>query len=179
MKPKQFFYGLAGTAVVVLLGAAYMYWSSVSSLGAKSRQLGQLLADVKLAQDKSDQLKALGADYDQRVKPKLKALGILLPRDKDQAKIADQVNAVARSSGVTVSGLTFASTGEGSVAVAGPAQSVPVSFVATGSYSQFQQFLQGMENFPRLSDITSLGLTKSGTGNDVTANLTLNVYYKP
>lgn len=179
MKPKQVFYAIAAAAGVALLATGYMYWISAASLSAKSQQLGELLADVKLAQDKSDQLKVLSDDYNARVKPKLGLLGTLLPRDKEQAKIADQVNSIARSSGVSVSGLTFSATAGGAPAV-GPALSVPVTFQAGGSYGEVMTFLQGIENFPRLSDIATLSINKgSADGDDVSANFTLNVYYKP
>lgn len=179
MKPKQFFYGLAGVTGLVLIATLYLYWSSAASLSAKGKQLGELLADVKLVQDKSDQLRTLDADYQKRVKPKLQALDVLLPRDKDQAKIADQINAIARQTGVSVSGLNFTSASAATGPAAGPAQTVPVSFTTNSSYGEFQAFLQGVENFPRLSDITKLTVSKGSTDNDVTASFSFNVYYKP
>lgn len=162
MKPKQFFYILSAATGIVLLITGFVYLKTALGFRAQNIKLGQTLADIQVAENKSDQLAILGNDYETRVKPRLGLINQILPAEKKQEEIIAQISDLAEQTGVAISGLSFppASAEAAPSGVAGTAP-VQVTFTAAGSYAESYAFLQGLENSTRVNDILEVGFTKS------------------
>jgi Tfp pilus assembly protein PilO len=127
---------------------------------------------------------------------------LLLPSTDEQYDLSVQVEALARSSGVTLTGLAVSAAAATSTLPkttpakddvvtssptpapkeAAPAAVVPlkvtVNLAITGSYAQVQEVVKGLTRLDRLTQIDQLSVT-SGTGGSVSASITAISYYLP
>ncbi len=181
MSPRQFFFGLISLTIVVLIGGGYFFFHATNKYSQGNKKLDRLLADIKVLQDQSQRQRQLKHDYDHKVVPKLPLLDRALPKDKDQALATQQISDLAAKNGVAFTNIQFTpSQGPSATSQTQSANGVlalPISFSTTGSYNQIQEFLQGIENFPRECDIVNVSL--SASENTVSANLIVNMYLLP
>jgi Tfp pilus assembly protein PilO len=180
MTPKKFFFILSGLlAVMVLLGGAGYYYGT-QSLHQGTVQLSQRLADGEIAEEKLSRLSDLEIQY-RRLSPVLTQLDEALPVQKNQSELSLQLQNIANASGMSIKSISFpASTAPSATSQTvkdGDILAMPVTFDLTGSYQQFQTFLQKQENLSRYTSVTSLDI--SGTGDALKFSVALNAFIKP
>jgi len=171
---------IAGGALVVVI----ILWvalispqnSKLSSLQAQSQSLQQqesaLQAKLASLQSEGQKLSANCADL-QRISTQIPSVQSPTDIDAEESSFENQFNALAGSSGVTLDQFSgFAGAGAGSTAaatpVAGAAASpagvtaVPTTLTVHGNYAQVTDFINGLDQFPRLFVIQKFILA-SGT----------------
>lgn len=181
MKPKQFFYILTGLMIAIAGLGGYAYFKYFQKIQAQTKKLGFILADKQVASDKAALLKQLEKQYGETVLPLLPNAQTALPKTKSQSELARQLKALADSTGVSLSGLTFKASSQPSATSQTDSEegllAMPVNFDVGGSYAQVYDFIQRLEYFSREANIKSVGLSAGSAG--VTAQLDVIVYLKP
>jgi Tfp pilus assembly protein PilO len=130
------------------------------------------LARQKELEDKSKNLSPEGVTK----------LTSMLPDGVDNVGLILSLNALAASSGLSISSIdvSTASANAASSAQSGggsnPVGSVDLTLAASGDYSAFQTFLRGVERSQRLLDVKDLRVTGSNTGT-YTYQMTLRIYW--
>lgn len=100
----------------------------------------------------------------------LSQLETLLPDSVNNVGLILDLNALAARSGLSLSNLDVAAvnantTARGALPAAlSPMGSINLSLSATGSYTAFQSFLQGVEKSARILDIQDIAIKGSDTG---------------
>ena len=157
--------------------------SKLSSLQAKETTLNsqQVELQAKLSSLRSERqsLSAHCADL-QKIVTQIPSVQSPTDVDAEESSFEGQLNALARSSGVTLaqfSGFAPASAAAASTAThAGAATPtdvtpVPTTLTVTGNYGQVSAFINGLDNFPRLFVIQNFTLA-NGTGAATTSGST-------
>jgi Tfp pilus assembly protein PilO len=184
MQPKQFFFMLVAVIGALVVGIAAGYYYLSTNLKRQTVTLSERLADVEVADDAIAQLRLLEKQY-QKAEPLVPALEASLPRTKQQTEILIQLQQLAARSGLSLPGITFASTAGLPTPVSqsikeGDVLMLPVNFQTTGSYEQLSSFLQGLERFNRYTKVAGLNVTRvENRPKTLTFSVNLNVYFKP
>lgn len=169
-------------AVAVALIAAFWFvaWSptghrlatarkAVASANADHDQLQAQLVSLRAGQRRLPELKA-----------QLAALDQLVPATVSLDTAVDQISAAAAAAGVSVATLTPTAQGStsslSSSSSPGGPPSVAVVLSASGSYPAMVDFVQRLQGAPRLFVVE--GMTLSGSGSAITANLSLHIFYR-
>lgn len=116
----------------------------------------------------------------------------LVPAEDEQYDIRIQIEALARTAGVT---LSIVDVGSGSTVPAGPPTSqaqaeaqgstpslktIPLNITATGSYMAAQQFVVGLTRLERFIQVDEVNMTSSSNAGDkVSAQIKATTYYLP
>lgn len=183
LTPQVFTYVLGGLLVVLIAGGGYGYYLASVSLQADTVKLEQKLAEQQLADDKLSDLEQLSRRYND-LKPVLANLDTALPTVKRESQIGIQLQTLAAESGMTISSITFPAGTALPSAVSqtvkqGDVLAIPVSFELTGSYAQLQQFLQQQEKLSRITNVSSLTISRVDAKGTLKFGITLNAYIKP
>lgn len=181
MTAKRLFYVLSALLVAIIVAGGYGYYRVSQELHQDTLTLSQRLADEELTNKKLDALIDLKQQYRQ-LETTLPKVNDALPTEKQQSKLALQLREAAAASGMTLDTLTFSPStipGPTSQTVkVGDILAIPVTFQLTGTYEQLQRFLQTQENLSRYTNVTSLNIS-SGSGKNLTFDVTLNAFMKP
>lgn len=183
MKPKQFYFILAGALVLLVGGGGAYYYLASQHIQQKTGELSQKLGDVEVVESQIDNLAQLSRQY-QKIEPTLSLLDQVLPRTKQESLIVLQLDKLAASNGMSLGGVNFpAATALPSATTqtekTGDVLDIPLSIQLNGSYEQMQGFLQGLEKLNRFTNITLLSINKSEKPKQVAFNLTVQVFLKP
>lgn len=181
MTAKRLFYVLSALLVLLVGAGGYGYYHISQELYKDTLTLSQRLADEELTNKKLDALIDLKQQYRQ-LESALPKVNDALPAEKQQSKLALQLRDIASTSGMTLDTLTFSpSTVPGPTSQTvkvGDILAIPVTFQLSGTYEQLQRFLQLQEKLSRYTNVTSLNIS-SGTGKNLTFDVTLNAFMKP
>lgn len=150
----NFIVPLVAVVISLLLFIAIIYPSFTKTPGLRNK-LDETKTLQSVLKDKLSKINKL-VDFKSVVDQDSALVNKLMPDDDDVPGILDQVDQLAKESGLDVSRLSysFGDTG-GTPAEAGPYQSVIVSLGADGNYSQMVQFLKNVENSARLINVTN------------------------
>ncbi len=183
MKPKILFYILSVLLVIIVgCGAAGIYYLR-TVVARETTALRETQAAIIVNNEHVDQLQQLKKQY-LALLPKFASLELALPRAKKQSEIVLQLQKLASDVGMSIPNISFNSiSGNGlpsstsQTVTAGDAVALPISFQTQGTYDQFQRFLTSLETLNRYTNVTSIGIARTKTGNTYT--IQLNVFIKP
>jgi Tfp pilus assembly protein PilO len=183
LKPKEFFFVLAGLTVVILGAGGYGFYWGLGFIRAQSNSLAAEYAVQQVAAAQITSLTNLGARYQKQIVPVTQEMDDALPRQKNQTEILAQVERVAAANSLNLSGVSMPSPGGLPSSVsqtiqAGDVLALPINFSVVGPYSELQSFTSQIENLNRFTNITSLIVQGQGSGN-VQYTFSLDAYIKP
>lgn len=165
--------------VFVLRPLATSTIHNTQELNNKRIEMGEL-------KKKIGDLRELKSNWDELGETDRAKILVAMPTDSDGPHLLAVLEAVGAQNGVQVmtvlpgetavapDGSTQSSV---STETTGPAPSVPVAVTVRGSYGSVLNFLKGVEQAPRLMDVT--GVTFSGLGDPLQATVSLKAYYQP
>ena len=178
MTPKKYYQIIVGITLSLVVVGGVGYWYAVNMLMAASQNLATQMGIESSADLLITNLQATKLLYDREISPILPQINNALPTGSNQTQILAQLQQVAKSSGAALSAVSFppgVSTAGG--ASGGGIVALPISFQVSGSFSQLQNFLAGVENLSRLTTVNSLTVSRSGQ--TITYAITINAYSKP
>lgn len=184
MKAQQFFYGSLGALAVLILGGAAGNYYANTALHNRTTDLQQQLSTQVVLDDQINELVGLKKSY-QKMLPLIPQIDAALPHNKQQSEIALQLQQLASSAGMSLPSLTFAGsstlpTTTSQTVRTGSVLALPISFQLSGTYSQLQAFLAGLENLNRYTGVTNLSINhKDEKTQTLNFELNINVYVKP
>lgn len=181
MKPKLFYFLLAGLLTLTTLATLGGYFLASQALNQRKQVLRQELTQSALADERIDQLTSLRSQFKQ-LSPLAAKLDSALPRTKKQSEIILQIQQVAAASGMGVANISFQSnnglpTDTSQAIQVADYFAMPISFQLAGSYAQLQSFLQQLESLERYTSVTQLSISRSGSR--LTFTINLNAFFKP
>lgn len=181
MKPKLFYFVLAGLLTIGAAGTVAGYYFASQGLNQRKQVLKQELTKSALADERIDQLTSLRSQFKQ-LSPLAAKLDNALPRVKKQSEVILQIQQVATSAGMGVSNISFQAnnglpTDTSQAVKIGDYFAMPISFQLSGSYPQLQSFLQQLESLERYTSVTQLSISRSGSR--LTFTINLNAFFKP
>jgi Tfp pilus assembly protein PilO len=182
MTPKKYNQIIAAITLSLILIGGAGYWFALNVLGDASEKLAAQMGVASSADTRITNLVNTQNAYDKEIAPILTKIDEALPSTPDQTQILEQVQKVAKTTGVSLSGITLSSTATSAAttstaAKAGGVVPLPLSFQVSGSYAQLQSFLASVENLSRLTTVDSLTVSRSGQ--TITYAINLSAYSKP
>lgn len=184
MKPKQFFFGLLGGLLVLLVAGGAGYYFAVTQLKASSGDLVTQLSNQQAEDDQISTLQEEEGQYNHEIVPILSLIDEALPRDKKQTEILAQLQNIATSVGLQISSVTMPApaglpnaTSQTTKDKGSSVLALPISFQIGGTYPQLQMFTQKVENLNRFTNITNLVISHGTTG--ITYSMQVNAYIMP
>jgi Tfp pilus assembly protein PilO len=177
------------SVLLIIIGGLFWWFmvvpkqASVSDEAAKFNALSSQEEKISAA---SDTLQKLIADLDTN-RQQIVQMDQALPLSDTVPRLHLLIDGIVQSSGVTVGSLNISGSNANDVIAGnkallsnpfGSTRSLKTYFVAmsvNGSFDQIMALLQKLENSGRIMDITSLGLTASGSG-VLTLQINLSVY---
>jgi Tfp pilus assembly protein PilO len=186
-------FGVAGLAALVLVVAWYLAAFSPQAHDLSKAHKAHNAAEQKISQLQGQvtQLNALKSQIpaDQAA---LSVLDAAIPSSPQLDSTLRQLHAAAESSGVTLSQIspstptanTATSTQSSTSSTQGSSSStsgssapssITLQMTADGSYPQITNFMTQLSSMPRTVVVTSLNI--SGTGSQLTAQITANIFY--
>ncbi len=181
--PKQLFITLVTIVSLVIMVGLVGFWMSHRALAGKADNLSVLMTDISVINERLTSLEQLEQEYAELADLRDSVYKIL-PEEKEQAKVALQLQAIVSSVGLELRGLSFESTsgrpGEISQTLTSSIPNVrimPVRFQIVSSYQEFIQLLEALENNKRHMQISNLNISRSGSGLQFSINL--EVFLKP
>lgn len=184
MTPRKFYFimlGLLGGALVLgIAGCVYGYFLVKDASGK--------LSDAMIAQNAADQeianLNTTNANYRLKILPILDQIERAVPKTKGQTAILIQLQDTAAAAGLSLSSVSFTPV-QGNLPSnttqtiqSGSLLALPISFRIEGTFRQLQNFLVRIENLNRVTTVTSLSVTKSGS-KTITYDMIINTYIMP
>ncbi len=181
MNPKQLCYILCSLLVIAVGGSGFGYYVASQYLTTGIVKLSEQLAQSQEADENLNQLANLQKQYKQ-LEPSLTLVNEALPAEKNQSKVALQLQNIAASSGMRIDNIDFpASNQPGPISQTtkvGDILALEVTFQLEGTYDQLQDFLQRQERLDRYSSMTSLSITPT-EADRLSFGIILNVFVKP
>ena len=184
MKPKQFFFIILGIiAGLIVVGSAAYYFALVR-LNSLSASYSAQLANQEAVESEISLLARLQLQYSRDIKPILPLMDEALPRTKNQTEILVQLQRIASTNGLALTGVTFPSpsglpSNISQTITTGAVLALPISFQLQGSYNQLQAFLTQIENLSRFTNVTTLSVSRPDKTKPIVYTMTLNAYVKP
>jgi hypothetical protein len=155
------------------------YAGPISSSNAKIKSYTSALAAAKQFKDRESTLAAERAAIPQ---DGLARLDAFLPDSVNNVQLILDLNALASRSSITLSDFNIdttapAAASNGAIALnsSNPVDSYQLTVTATGSYTAFRTFLQGIELGLRQMDVTNINVKTAATG-PYTYQLTIRIY---
>ncbi|HEX7259494.1 MAG TPA: type 4a pilus biogenesis protein PilO [Candidatus Saccharimonadia bacterium] len=181
MNPKRLFYVLCGLLLAAIGGGGFAYYASSQHFNAGVAKLSQRLSESQAADTNLTKLADLQKQYKQ-LGPYLPLINESLPAEKNQSKVALQLQNIATASGMRIDNIDFpASSQPGPISQTVPIGDVlalQVTFQLVGNYDQLQDFLRRQERLDRYSSMTSLNIGPAEAGR-LSFSIILNVFVKP
>lgn len=182
MKPKQYFFVLLGSCIVLTTGGGVGYYYASQALQARTEALRSKLTEVDVAEARISNMVQLKKLY-QEAEPDLSRLDEVLPRQKNQTEIILQLEKLATGAGMAFPGTAFQSVAAmpgptTQTTPAGDALSMPITMTLSGSYDQLQTFLRSLEQLGRYNSVSQVIINKAG-GRALSFTINLEVYMKP
>jgi Tfp pilus assembly protein PilO len=182
MKPKIFFSILLGLIAVILAAGVGAYYLAFSKLVSTSSSYSQQLSNQAESDSMLAAIRKLEFSYKNNVRPIIPLMDSALPRNKNQTELLTQIKSIASESGLSITNINFATVNglPSNVTQTTPNGSVlalPINFQLDGSYAQLQQFLFRAEKLKRLTNITTLSVTKNDKA--ISYAITMNAYIMP
>jgi Tfp pilus assembly protein PilO len=179
--PQRLFYGLSIILLATLCAGGFGYYVASQHLSEGLTQLSQHLSEDQAIEADLNKLKNLQKQYNQ-LGPFLPLIDEALPIQKNQSKVALQLQNIATASGMRIDNIDFpASSQPGPISQTtkvGDVLALQVNFQLAGTYDQLQDFLRRQENLDRYSSMTSLGINPT-EDNRLSFAIILNVFVKP
>jgi len=183
MNPRRYFFIIIGLLVgVMVVGAAGYAWALIL-VSQNSHQLAMQLGEQEAADAQITNLQLTAKAYETKIVPILSEIQTAMPKTKNQTDLLLQLQQSAQASGIAISNVTFAPAQDKlpSNATQTTIQNgllvMPVSFSVTGSFAQLQSFLERVENLSRVTAVTNLTVSRSGTA--INYAMTVNAFIKP
>ena len=184
MKPatKRLFAVLASMAF--LIGALVLYssllvpaYGQIQELRGEKKSLDAVLEEEERLVATASQL----LNQYQNATELRNNLSLVLPREEAVPGIINQVQGIAKATGVTIEGvnvevlpLEHSKTGP----VAEPYGSFRVSVRTMGNYEAIRSYVQSLETNIRIIDIDSVAISGGGTKGPIKADFVLKTYYQ-
>ncbi len=184
MKPQTFTYVLIGVLAVLLVLGGVGYYFGIRYMQTESARLAASNAELEAAEARLSALARAKRTYDREVTPNATIIEAALPRQKSQSEILAQLQRIAGSNGLTISSVSFPSpvglpSGTSQTVKSGTVLALPITLQIKGSYGQLQNFLRGVENLNRFTNVTSLNITRPDPKQPIQYAITLNAYIMP
>lgn len=184
MKPRQLTIILSICLVVVVGLAGTAYWFALGYISRSTSQLQTQLTQAAQAEANESSLAQSEVVYNRTIVPILPLITAALPTTKEPTAILAQLQNLATTNGLILSGITLPNSvglpsATSQTVAAGSALALPISFQVTGSYAQLQSFLEQLENLNRTTTVTGLTVTRPSQDEALTYAITLNAYEKP
>lgn len=184
MKPKQFFYVALGLFVVLAVGGGYGYYLGLTYVHQKSDALAEKLAAQTAADQQIDDIEKLQHQYNRDITPIIPLIDAALPRAKKQTEILAQIQRIAQSVGLQITGVTMPNPAglpsEVSQTIqAGTVLALPINFKVSGTYPKLQAFTSQIESLNRYTNVTTLAISRPDNSGNPEYSFSLNAYIKP
>jgi len=115
MRNKRFFFIMSGTFVLIIILIGAIVFLGIETLGKESKKLQE--ARTAMATAEQQKVAQAKAKKDLAKYSELSEITrSIVPQDKDQAKTVREINAIARSSGIRLKTITFATSTLGQAA---------------------------------------------------------------
>lgn len=184
MKAKQLYFLLLGGLAIVVLATVVGFFTGHKQLNGRVGELRKASADLVIANQELSRLDKLRAQYAE-IRPLAEKASSVLPTQKEQDQVVAQVAKIVARQGLGLAGLSFKQTdglpderSQSLPAEIGGILMMPVQFETSGTYRQIQSLLLSFERQQRFMRVSTLNLTRA-EGGEVTAALTLEVFFKP
>lgn len=200
MNAKKVFYVLlGGIGLSILLGGLAFYWLS-GQLSQRATNLSKLKADIDAVDARIAEAQSTLTQY-QDLKFIDSIANDVLPPDKVQSNLVEELYTLSSGAGVTVRSISFEAPGGTQVSDPSLTQTKPLEGVAgvfviptsiayeTSTYGQFLKFLTNLESNRRKMQISRLSVSPvreavPGGGNQTRitgyqGQIELNVYVRP
>lgn len=195
---------MTGLVILLFAGIFAATAGGYSLLKKQSQKLVDLKAQDEVTKQQEVSLAQAKADI-QKYTPLDEIAKSVVPQDKDQAKTVREINAIATQNGIVLQQISFAtsnlggsssssssssSSGSTNITQVQPVDGIPGVYsleitVSNGDsspvpYSQFLEFLQGLEANRRTAHVSSISVTPSDKNSgEVNFSLILDAYLKP
>ena len=161
--------------MLCVLGGSYVFAFSRPDLERKAlradiQQKRKALADLTVATAGIDDLNNKAADLQRAIE----FFKSKLPQEREMDKILDELSNIAAENSLktkTIKPLKIERA---------PGYSEqPISMSMSGDFGGFYQFLLQLERLPRVTRVMQMNVHKNQRDGEVTADLTLSVYFEP
>ncbi len=108
-------------------------------------------------------------------------LSLVLPREEALPGMVNQIQGIARSTGVTIEGINVENlplTHSQTSSIVEPVGSFKVTVRLKGDYGALRSYTQSLETNARIIDVDSMAISGGGTKGPLTINLVLRTYYQ-
>lgn len=199
MTAKKVYYGLIGLVVILCLALVVGAKFAIGKLAAKSNNLVTL--QLKLSSLNSEQSQLAEAKSEiKKYQPLADITSSIVPQDKNQAETVREIVSIAGANNINLSSVTFPKStlgtpGKASAASLNLSQLTPVQGLSgvyqlpitvtvdpsqPVGYSQFLNFLSGLEHNRRTAQVTDILLTPDAKNpSELSFTLSINEYIKP
>lgn len=108
-------------------------------------------------------------------------LSLVLPREEALPGMINQIQGIARSTGVTIEGINVENlplTHSEASSIVEPVGNFKATVRVKGSYEALRSYIQSLETNVRIIDVDSMAVSGGGGAGPLTANLVLRTYYQ-
>lgn len=206
MNHQRIYFGMIGLLIISFFVSIFGTYEINNILNSKSGALAS--QQTKITSLNSEQLALLNAKSELKKYASLYNIAqSVVPQNKDQTQTVRQIINIAAANNIIIGSITFPSSNLGStisssvstVSIGNPNLSqlvkvpaipgvytLPITITSSSAanqsstFNEFIGFLQGLENNRQTAQVTSLLITpNSQNPNDITFNISLNIYIKP
>ncbi len=182
MSPQRLFYVLCGLLLLLIGGGGFGYYVTSQYLASGVTSFSQSLAQNETADNNLRRLAKLQKEYKQ-LEPFLPLINEALPPEKNQSKVALQLQNIATASDMRIDNIDFPASGQpgplSQTTPVGDALALQVTFQLQGTYEQLQNFLRRQEKLDRYSSMNSLSISPAESSRLLGFSIVLNVFIKP
>jgi Tfp pilus assembly protein PilO len=183
MTPKQYNFIILSVIGGLLVAGAAGYIYAFNLINQSSQSLAVQLGKASVADEQISNLKLTKQTYTQKIVPILPEIEAAMPKTKNQTELLAQLQDAAVKSGISISSVSFAAVQDKlpsnttQTTAANGMLIMPVSFSVEGSFTQLQAFLGRVESLKRITAVTNLTVTRSGSS--IVYAMTVNSFIKP
>jgi len=171
-------------SLTFFLGAIVMFSAFIVPTSYEIQELrGEKIALDTLLKEESariDAVRRLFQEYGS-VSTLQSTLGKALPTEEGVPSIINQLQGIAKVSGVTVDSLNIslpAIRAGSKDDVIRPIGEVQITFTLQGDYESIKSYLDAIETNVRIMDVEKLGIQGGTEGDTLTYNIVVNAYYQ-
>ena len=109
------------------------------------------------------------------------SLSLVLPREEALPGMINQIQGIAKSTGVTIEGMNVENLPlehSRTSSIVEPVGSFKVTIRVKGDYTALRSYIQSLETNVRIIDVDSFALSSGGAAGPLTVDLVLRTYYQ-
>ena len=171
-------------SMIFFLGSVAVFSFFIVPASHETQTLrGERNALAELLDRETSRIEAVSALFEQYggVSDLQRTLGMALPTEEEVPGIINQLQGIAKASGVSKNSLNInlpAIKASNKDDVIKPVGVIQVTFALEGSYDQIKAYFDAIETNVRVMDVQRLGVQNGTEGSTLNYNIVVNAYYQ-